>query len=71
MCLNRLERCEGSQRKIALQVAYASQFQIHFRYESMSQSESQSRVTEEMMERECGRYGEIVDVAIMRHTEVR
>eukprot|EP01040_Poterioochromonas_malhamensis_P002318 gene2318-2464_t len=65
----RLERCEGSQRKIALQEAYASQFQIHFRYESMSQSESQSRVTEEMMERECGRYGEIVDVAIMRHTE--
>lgn len=48
---------------------HPSEYQVHVRYESLT-SESHGRVTEEVLENECMRYGEIVDIVIKRHSEV-
>ncbi len=75
--LFRLEFCDPHQKNSSAEQVQPKKFQIHVLYESIQTEEAeeqnfhgQSRVTEEMFERECSKFGRLVDVVIKKHDEV-
>lgn len=75
--LCRLEFCDPHQKNSSAEQVQPKKFQIHVLYESIQTEEAEeqnfhgeSRVTEEMFERECSKFGRLVDVVIKKHDEV-
>lgn len=66
--LYRLEFCNPNQTKP--EKSKLNAFQVHVDYISYYKNHIQERVTEEILERDCSAFGEIVDVVIKNHTEV-
>jgi len=73
----KLEFCDPHQKNSSAEQVQPKKFQIHALYESIQTEEAeeqnfhgQSRVTEEMFERECSKFGRLVDVVIKKHDEI-